>query len=354
MNHVEAREGRQRVAVYGVALRDGAVLLVQASAATARPGAWWLPGGGLDFGESLEAGLIRELREETGLTVRVDSLLTAISDHVDHPEGPLHSIRLIYQVTPVGGQLVAERDGSTDAVAWHPLEVAAELRSPPFVREVLRSLLPGQVGRGAGRDWREWHQPYEDPNSPLSQRLAAVQRHIRGWLREASGGSNVLSLCAGQGRDLIDVLAERPDVDVVARLVEWDPALADQARERAAAAGLVNVEVITGDAGLSRAYEGMTPAALVLACGVFGNISDADVERTITALTHLSAPGGWVIWTRHRRGDDLTGAIRQWFAERGFRELAFESPGPLSWSVGVHRMEGEPVGGLPDRLFSFE
>ena len=99
-----------------------------------------MPGGGLHFGESLDACLRRELREETGLTVHVGPLLTAIADVTELPEGPLHSVRLIYEVIPVGGRLVAETDGSTNAVAWHPRDVAKDLPSPPFVRQVLGQL----------------------------------------------------------------------------------------------------------------------------------------------------------------------------------------------------------------------
>jgi hypothetical protein len=68
---------------------------------------------------------------------------------------------------------------------------------------------------------------------------------------------------------------------------------------------------------------GAVPADLVLVCGVFGNISDDDVKTTVLALPTLCAHGGTVIWTRHRREPDLTGAIRTWFKEAGFVERAF-------------------------------
>jgi len=59
-----------KLAVGAVVLRaDGAVLLVQ----RARPpaaGTWTLPGGKVEPGESLEAAVVRELREETGLSAR--------------------------------------------------------------------------------------------------------------------------------------------------------------------------------------------------------------------------------------------------------------------------------------------
>jgi hypothetical protein len=111
---------------------------------------------------------------------------------------------------------------------------------------------------------------------------------------------------------------------------------------------------VTGDAGVTDAYAGAAPADLVLACGVLGNVPDKDAERTVRSLPQLCAVGATVVWTRHRRSPDLTPRIRAWFAEAGFRELAFDSPGPDSFSVGVHRLDGPP---LPfergRRLFTF-
>jgi ADP-ribose pyrophosphatase YjhB (NUDIX family) len=72
----------QRVAAYNVCLDgEGRLLLCRLSAITEAPGAWTLPGGGIDFGEHPEAGAIRELREETGLIGRIDKLLAVDSMH---------------------------------------------------------------------------------------------------------------------------------------------------------------------------------------------------------------------------------------------------------------------------------
>jgi 8-oxo-dGTP diphosphatase len=59
------------VAAKGVVRRaDGAVLLIRRSPGSkVDPGLWELPGGKMDFGERLADALVREVREETGLTV---------------------------------------------------------------------------------------------------------------------------------------------------------------------------------------------------------------------------------------------------------------------------------------------
>jgi Putative methyltransferase len=157
----------------------------------------------------------------------------------------------------------------------------------------------------------------------LAQRLELVQAQIRTALAERET-TRVVSICAGEARDLIGVL-EETRAPVTGRLVELDPANADAARAGLAAAGCAGVEVVTGDAAVTDAYGGAVPADLVLACGVFGNIADDDVRRTVAALPQLCARGATVVWTRHRKPPDLTPAIRAWFAEAGFEELGFES-----------------------------
>jgi S-DNA-T family DNA segregation ATPase FtsK/SpoIIIE len=84
------------------------------------------------------------------------------------------------------------------------------------------------------------------------------------------------------------------------------------------------------------------PADLVLACGVFGNVTDADIVRTIDALPSLCARGATVIWTRHRRPPDATVAIRAELAAAGFEEVEFAAPDGFRFAVGVHRLVVAP------------
>ncbi len=150
-----------------------------------------------------------------------------------------------------------------------------------------------------------------------------------------------MSACAGDGRDVLAVLADRSDVDdVQAVLVELDPTLAEAARQYAADVGLTNVEVRTADAGHAASYHDAVPADLVLLCGVFGNVPDDDVRRMVSAVPQLAAPGATVIWTRSRRAPDLTSQIRAWFADVGCNEVAWNAPADELFSVGVHRFAG--------------
>ena len=109
-----------------------------------------------------------------------------------------------------------------------------------------------------------------------------------------------------------------------------------------------------GDASTTDAYARAVPADLVLVCGVFGNVSDADMERTVRSLPMLCAPGATAIWTRHRREPDLTVSVRHWFAEAGFEEVAFIGSDDFLFGVGAHRLV---AAALPfaagRRLFTF-
>jgi hypothetical protein len=198
------------------------------------------------------------------------------------------------------------------------------------------------------RDWARWHDGYDDPSSPLSTRLAIVRAHLTDAITAAPPGPvSLVSLCAGQGHDVLGVLPDHPRRDdVTAVLVELDPRNARLAAARAAREGLAAVEVRKADAGLTAGYADALPADVLLLCGIFGNVNDSDIGCTVAAAPALCAPGGTVIWTRHRRPPDLTPLLREWFAAAGFAEVAFEAPetGSTLIGVGVHRRPGGPPG----------
>ncbi|MFY9783599.1 MAG: NUDIX domain-containing protein [Acidimicrobiales bacterium] len=107
------------VRAYGILIRGEEVLLVRSSSPLINPPLWWLPGGGIDFGESPEETLLREFHEETGLSVRDPVLLDVASDVRRRPNGDrIHTVRVLYTVTQDGGRLRDEAVGTTDQAQW--------------------------------------------------------------------------------------------------------------------------------------------------------------------------------------------------------------------------------------------
>lgn len=104
------------VGVGAVVVHEGRVLLVRRGHEPLM-GQWSLPGGLLELGESLAEGVVREVTEETGLTVEPVELVELL-DRI-HREGErvrYHYVIADYLCRVVGGMLKAASDA--DEVRW--------------------------------------------------------------------------------------------------------------------------------------------------------------------------------------------------------------------------------------------
>jgi hypothetical protein len=205
------------------------------------------------------------------------------------------------------------------------------------------------------RDYVDWHDEYDRPGSRLHRRLQVVIRLIRRALDELPPGRvRVVSLCSGQGADILGAARGHPRAaDLEGRLVEIDGRNAARAREGIAAQGLT-LEVVEGDAASAALYDGAVPADLVLACGIFGNISDADIERTVRFLPSMCSPGAWVIWTRHPRDSDLFANLQSWLVGAGLEPVEVVVDRDQHWAVGAARLVVDPPPFDADQhLFTF-
>jgi Putative methyltransferase len=204
-------------------------------------------------------------------------------------------------------------------------------------------------------DWFAWHADYAEPRSPHSRRVQAVQTAIAQLLpADRPERWTVVSLCAGQGSDVIGALENYPHREAVhARLVEMDERNVEVLRAELARTRLDRIEVVRADAAPTMQYADVVPADLVLLCGIFGNISDADILGTIAVMPQFCVPGGSVIWTRSRRAPDFTPTIRAAFADAGFSETSFVAPDDVEWSVGVERFDGQTQPLQDATLFRF-
>jgi hypothetical protein len=209
------------------------------------------------------------------------------------------------------------------------------------------------------QDWQAWHRDYDDADSPVSRRLVQVRTRLATLLDEAAGPVRLLSLCSGDGRDTVPVLAAS-DREVEACLVELDPSLAEAARTAAAEAG-VRLEVRTGDAAATPTYADRLPVDVLLLVGVLGNVSDDDAERLVAAAASMVVPGGTVVWSRSNRFrtepthgfDDPAVWVRDRFEAHGFETRELVVPEVDAWRLGVSVLRRPSTEPVPDRIFTF-
>jgi 8-oxo-dGTP diphosphatase len=103
--------GQPIVGVGAVIMQDGRVVLVKRRFEPLA-GQWSLPGGRLELGETLEAGLAREMLEETGLEVEVGPVIDVFDRILLDPERKVryHYVLIDYLCRPIGGTLAHGSD----------------------------------------------------------------------------------------------------------------------------------------------------------------------------------------------------------------------------------------------------
>lgn len=126
------------VRTYGVLAHEGQVVLVRSSNPRHDPPLWWLPGGGINFGESPEESLRREFVEETGLHIVEPELLGVTSDLRRRENGDrIHTVRILYTVTLAEGELRHETHGTTDHARWFNIDSVDGLNLAEYARDAI-------------------------------------------------------------------------------------------------------------------------------------------------------------------------------------------------------------------------
>lgn len=109
-------------------VRDGERILLVQRARPPLAGHWGLPGGGVELGETVEAALIREVAEETGLQVRLSRFLGFV-DAIERDEEQrikYHYVIFYFEAEAVGGAL----QPADDAAQAEWVRVADALQRP--------------------------------------------------------------------------------------------------------------------------------------------------------------------------------------------------------------------------------
>jgi 8-oxo-dGTP diphosphatase len=139
--------------VGAVIVKDGKALIVK-RANDPYKGQWSIPGGRVELGETLAEAVRREMREETGLEVRVGPLIE-VFERVEHEEGRLryHFVIVDYLCACVGGALCAGDDA--EAVAWVTSDEVVRYGLADSAAAVVRKALRLADRRHEGREGHE-------------------------------------------------------------------------------------------------------------------------------------------------------------------------------------------------------
>lgn len=117
----------------------GEVLLAQRGPlAKNERGTWEIPGGGVEFGETLEVALKREMLEELGVEIEVISLLQ-VYDHI-LPEEKQHWVSPTFVCRIISGEPVIKEPGKCSGLGWFSLAAALKLPLSQITRSDIAAL----------------------------------------------------------------------------------------------------------------------------------------------------------------------------------------------------------------------
>ena len=106
----ELKNFKFRASAYGVLVENGKVLLKRHPAIEK----FDLPGGGIELDETIPEGLVREFKEETGLSVEIGKILFAEDSFFTYNGEDAHGILIFYEVKKIGGTLTINKEDSVE------------------------------------------------------------------------------------------------------------------------------------------------------------------------------------------------------------------------------------------------
>ncbi len=125
----------------GILIEDDRILVVKQDVTETRH--WALPGGALEFGETIEQCLVREIREETGLEVTVNELLYVC----DRFHEGSHVVHMTFLVEKIGGsfrtgQELQRADETIREIGMVPVDKLADYGFSPTFCGLVESGFP--------------------------------------------------------------------------------------------------------------------------------------------------------------------------------------------------------------------
>ena len=136
----------KHIGVYALIIQNDSVMLIQ-KARGPYTGKLDLPGGSLEFGEAPLDGLAREIKEETGLSIKKQKLLDFLSHTViyknNNEDVEMYHLGIIYQVevSTAEGSLKSTSDGEdSNGAVWIKISDINDKNLSPFATILINNL----------------------------------------------------------------------------------------------------------------------------------------------------------------------------------------------------------------------
>jgi len=148
---LSSESGKVRIRVAGILIRGNRLLLIAHK--KNNEVYWLLPGGGVDYGESLHEALRREFEEELNVAIDVKDLVL-VSDSID-PSGKRHVVNICFLCNYLGGDFVLGDDKRLHDFKFFSTEELSDITIFPPINNELVDIIKGKIhGRYIGKLWR--------------------------------------------------------------------------------------------------------------------------------------------------------------------------------------------------------
>ena len=173
--------------------------------------------------------------------------------------------------------------------------------------------------------WTEWHEEaYNDINSLPYQRTEIVKDLINKYLSEIDKDIVVISIGAGQSRDILPVLIGRKDNDrITTYLIDTDIECLNYAKNYAKDNNIINVHIVDMDGSLVKNYKDIPKADLIIFCGMMTQKNTDEVKKLANNIKLICNKDAQIIWSRHGYDKDYSTPFRNVFNENFYKELDF-------------------------------
>ncbi len=142
-----------RIRAAGILIHDGKILLVRHEKND--KSYWLIPGGGVDFGESVEQAVVREYQEEVGLPIKVGPMVL-VHDSIP-PNKHRQVLNIYFMVEAEHFNIQVTQDAVLRDAAFYSLDEFAKMPVNPDVKKEILEGLATQWAKGCQYLGNRWH-----------------------------------------------------------------------------------------------------------------------------------------------------------------------------------------------------